>query len=127
MDASPVIGLDSETLGGNVIFENALVTVIRSKSTVTDEYNNTEPDWSDVDESEGLPAQVQPMNSEEAIRDRDTLTVHVHLWVDWHTQTLLYTDRVGWNGDTYEVDGAVEELRLGDVLEHYHAVLKLVT
>jgi len=110
-----------------MITENAVVTVVRSKSTGTDQYNNVTPNWNDVDEFDGLPAQVQPMNSEEAIRDRDTLTVHLHLWAEWRQQDLRYTDRIEYRGDTYEVDGVVDVEYLGEAFAHYHAMLKRVT
>lgn len=109
-----------------MITENETVTVVRSKSTVRDRFNNLKPDWTNVDRFTDLRAQVQPMNSEEQIRDRDTVTIHLHLWAEWIVQDLRHTDRVEVRGDSYEVDGAVDLYSETGKLHHYHAVLRRV-
>lgn len=110
-----------------MISPNETVTVVRAPGTITDRYNNVVPDWDNAAEFAGLPANVQPMTSQELIQDRETLATYRHLWADWPRQDLVYTDRVIVRGLTYEVDGDVEEWRTGSGLHHYHAVLRRVT
>lgn len=101
-------------------------TVVRRRAPVTGgPYGNQTRDWANAT-SQTYPAVIGPVSStEDVVNQQQTLTrwrIVLGPYAD-----LAATDRIEWDGDTYEVDGDVERhKRRGGQLHHLSAVLMRV-
>lgn len=89
---------------------------------VADEWGGKRFDWTDPDRKKITGCQFQPLAGEEFNEGRDALVTR---W-EWHgpvNADVLYTDRLEYEGDVYEVDGSVGIFR-GLGLDHKHAICK---
>lgn len=82
------------------------IEVVRAGSKPADYGGGTEPDWSNTTSTQVHACSVQPAPSDEFTIDRDTFTTR---WVAYlpASTDVQATDRVLWQGDTYEIDGGV--------------------
>jgi hypothetical protein len=83
------------------------VVVVRAGTSAEDEYGNEIPGWNDPTETTVTGCSVQPVVGTENLSGRDTVVSRWQLFAPDGTD-LLATDRVEWDGDTYEVDGEVQ-------------------
>jgi hypothetical protein len=100
------------------------VDILRATGT-TDRYGNTLPaSWST--HLNDVPAVVQPANSSENVVDRDTIVTRyrIHLGPD---VDIVPTDRVAWNGVTFDVDGDLERHSRKGTPHHIEAFLRAST
>ncbi len=92
---------------GRGLFDQA-VTVVRAADT-TDRYGNTVPDWDAAVEFEIGPLAVQPSTQSEtndALRDA-TVTGWRVFSAPGTDPDVRATDRLKWQGGTYEVTGEI--------------------
>ncbi|GAA3781172.1 phage head completion protein [Micromonospora maritima] len=87
-------------------------------------YGNEERDW-DNPEQATWPAEVQPVSSTEDVVNQQQTVTRWRLIVG-PSADLVATDRVVWDGATYEIDGDVERWKRRNVLHHLEAVLMRV-
>lgn len=97
---------------------------IRRASVVAGPYNSTERNWSAAT-STSSAADVQPLQTTEQIVGQDSVVTRWRIYLPAGAD-LVYTDRVDWDGSTFEVDGEVERWKRRGVLHHLEAVLKRV-
>lgn len=108
--------------------ELATQTVTRLRAeTVSDGYNSDERDWDNA-AREGLEdVALQPLQGSEFNEGRDAITTRWTLFLQpWHD--LRSTDRIVYNGNTYEVDGSVPEWEDGTNFDlgYKYCYLKMV-
>jgi hypothetical protein len=91
-----------------------------------DEYNNIVSDWSDAarTDTDDVPAYIEQRTTTELVNGRDT-TVTRLLFIT-NELGINATDRIVWNGDTYEVDGDPAVLQTPDGPHHLEAALLIV-
>ncbi|GAA2516693.1 phage head completion protein [Winogradskya humida] len=92
---------------------------------VGDGYGNQERDWDQAVAVE-YPAGVGPASSTEDVHDQQRTTTRWRVFLP-PTADLEATDRVTWDGTTFEVDGDVERWKRRGRLHHVEAVLLKVT
>lgn len=97
------------------------VTVVRAGSKPADYGSGTEADWSTATSYEVQGCSVQPAPSDEFTIDRDTFTTRWVAYLPSGTDVAA-TDRVVWQGDTYEIDGGVLRWEFGALS---HVVINL--
>lgn len=78
--------------------------VIRRATTTEDTYGNPVRDWGSASSTPVTGCSVQPLSVTEVNVGRDTLVTRWQLFAPVGTD-LLGSDRVEFDGDTYEVDG----------------------
>jgi hypothetical protein len=101
-------------------------TVTRVRAPLTaGPYGGQQRDWSNTS-SVAYPAEVQPVSSTEAVVDADRTVTRWRVVVG-PGAAVAATDRIVWDGGTYEVDGDVERWKHRGVLHHLEAVLMRVT
>ncbi|MER7164500.1 head-tail adaptor protein [Micromonospora sp. NPDC000207] len=88
-------------------------------------YGNRRRDWA-VAERVAYPAEIRPVSSTEDVVNQQETTTRFRL-TQHPEPDLLSTDRVEWNGSTFEVDGDVEPWTRRGQLHHLEAVLLRVT
>ena len=87
-------------------------------------YGNSEFDWPNAT-SVDYPAEVQPVSSTEDVVNQQQTVTRWRLFLG-STADIEATDRIEWDGDTYEVDGEVERWKRRGVVHHLEAVLMRV-
>jgi hypothetical protein len=98
-----------------------LITVVRPGSRPADYGNGTEPDWTNVTAAEVPGCSVQPTPAPLDTVDRDSWQTRWTVWAPVSTDVRA-TDRVLWNGDTYDVDGDPQRWQFGALS---HVVINL--
>lgn len=100
------------------------ITVVRA-GFLTDRYGNqtSERDWVNAAEHTQPGCSVQGQPSSEFTRDRDTVVIRKELYAPVDTD-LLATDRVRWEGNTYDVNGEPQVERHGTAVDHLYALLR---
>lgn len=83
------------------------VTVVHPTGTTDDGYGNAEPDWAGASRTTVAGCSVQPIVGAEETIGRETVVSRWELFAP-DSAALLATDRVEWDGDTYDVDGEVQ-------------------
>ncbi|MFI5839452.1 head-tail adaptor protein [Catenuloplanes sp. NPDC051500] len=101
-----------------------LITRLRAP-LAGDGYGNERPDWSAAT-STPYPADVQPASSTEDVVDEQRTVTRWRVWLP-RTADLLASDRIEWDGQTYEVEGDVERWKVRGWLHHLEAVMIKVT
>lgn len=81
--------------------------VVRRATNAQDTYGNDTPDWSSATSTTVGGCSVQPQIGSEVTVGRETVVSRWLLYAPDGTD-LLATDRVEWDGGTYEVDGEVQ-------------------
>lgn len=82
------------------------VTLLRAGSKPADYGNTTEADWSNPGSTDVPGCSVQPAPADEFTIDRDTFLTRWVVYLPAGTDVTA-SDRVLWQGDTYDVDGEV--------------------
>jgi hypothetical protein len=82
------------------------ITVLRPGQVAADYGNRTTLDWSNPARTEVSGCSVQPAPSDEFTVDRDTFITRWQVFAP-DTADVRATDRIEWNGHTYDVDGDV--------------------
>lgn len=88
---------------------------------VTDRYGKQVRDWSAA-ASVDYPAEVQPVSSTENVVNQARTETRWRVWLG-PSADLAATDRVVWDGVTFEVEGDVERWKRRGRLHHLRAVL----
>ena len=83
------------------------ITVIRPGEKASDYGTSTEPDWDDTTDKNYKWCSVQPVTGAEFTVDRDNVTSRWQVWAP-PSVDIRSSDRVAWNGATYDVDGEVQ-------------------
>ena len=108
--------------------EIAIDTVIRVRATTTtDSHGNEVRSWGTATTSDISGCSMQPVTGSEANLGRDEVISRWKLFLP-PSADLLPSDRVRFEGVTYEVDGSVQKWDPSDVtgLSHKECLLKLV-
>lgn len=99
--------------------------VVRQRAPlIAGPYGNQQRDWPNAT-SVTYTAELQPVSSTEDIVNQQQTVTRWRLFLGPDAD-LQATDRVVWDGDTYEVDGDVERWKRWGVLHHVEAVLMRV-
>lgn len=103
---------------------NHTITVVRAP-LVTDPYGNegTERDWDNAAEHQVQGCSVQGQPSAEFTRDRDLVVIRKEVYAPPEAD-LLASDRVRWDGATYDVDGQPQREVHGTHVDHLYALLR---
>lgn len=82
------------------------ITVVHPGELPNDYGTGTQPDWVNTTTAAVDGCSVQPAPADDYTIDRDTFLVR---WVVWAPPTISVTatDRIVWDGDTYDIDGEV--------------------
>lgn len=88
---------------------------------VRDAYGNETRDWDGAAEL-GLPAAVGPMSTAEDVDDQQRTTTRWRIILP-PSVDVEATDRIRWDGFTFEVDGEVERWKRRGRPHHVEAVL----
>lgn len=102
-------------------FGNHTVVRVRPALVPSDYGTGMVADWSDTDRKTIKGCSVQPAPADEFTVDRDSVTTRWQAWLP-HPADVEATDRIEWNGDTYEVDG---EPLVWDFPPLHHTVVNL--
>lgn len=97
------------------------VTVVRA-TTTEDSYGNPVRNWGAASQSAVSGCSVQPVEGDEQTVGRNTVVSRWRLYAPPSTD-LLASDRVVYDGDTYEVDGEVQRWDFPP-LSHITALLR---
>lgn len=100
------------------------VSRLRS-TTVEDDYGNLIRVWSGATPVV-YAAEVQPLSATENTVDQDRLETRWRMWL-YPTADVVATDRIVWDGDTYEIQGDIERWKIKGRLHHLKAILSKVT
>ncbi len=101
-------------------------SITRQRAGVADDgYGNQVHDWSSP-ASVTYPAEVQPLSGTEDVDDQQRTDTRWRLWLPPDAD-LVATDRVVWEGDTYEVDGDVQLWKIKGRPHHLKAILVKIT
>lgn len=113
-------------MGTSIIGNSDIVDVIRAVKR-KDEYNSEYLDWSTPLTVATGRASIQHFLTTEDDTDRQTTTEGLRMISD---DPVLFnfepTDRVVYNGDTYEVDAEIQKWRLFGRVHHIEVYLKRV-
>ena len=82
------------------------ITVVRAATTASDYGNRPVLDWSNTTDTDVPGCSVQPAPGSMTTVDRDSFITRMQAYVP-ASADLRSTDRVVFNGDTYDVDGDV--------------------
>lgn len=96
------------------------VTRLRAE-LVEGDYGNETRDWANAT-SVDYPAEVQPVSSTEDVVNQQRTETRWRVFLP-ASADLEATDRITWDGDTFEVDGEVERHKARGRLHHVEAVL----
>lgn len=97
------------------------ITVVRPGTKPADYGTGTQPDWATATSTAVDGCSVQPAQAPAYTIDRDSYQTRWTVWAPIGTD-IRATDRVAWNGDTYDVDGEVQSWEFGALS---HLVLNL--
>jgi hypothetical protein len=88
-------------------------------------YGNQQRDW---DNAVGViyPAAVGPLSTGEDVVDQQQTTTRLRLILPSPADATA-TDRIVWDGQTYEIDGEVATVKRHGRVHHHEAVLVKVT
>lgn len=92
---------------------------------ITAGYGNTRRDWASAT-STLYPATVGPVSTDEDVVDQNRVTGRWRMFLP-ATADVVATDRIVYDGDTYDIDGDVERWKRHGRLHHLEAVLLKVT
>lgn len=100
----------------------ATQTITVQRAPMVDDHGTDVPDWTDPDEHDETGCSVQPAPGTEDLIGRDQITT---IWTVYAplAADVLTTDRVVYQGDTFEVDGPIRRWETG-VLDHVEFGLK---
>lgn len=99
------------------------VTIVRAP-LISGPYNSSTYDWANATRTTAA-ASVHPVSSTEDVVQQQRTETRWKLYLDPYAD-LAATDRVEWDGDSYEVDGEVERHKARGLLHHQSAVLTRV-
>ena len=95
-------------------------------ATKVDRYTGTGvPDWSQPPVLHPGKGVVQVVSSTEAVLTSGTVVQKARCWLP-PGKPVTSSWRVRWDGDDYEIDGAVERKKRGTQVHHMHMWLKRV-
>jgi len=103
------------TLGSHTI------TVLRATEREADYGTGTELDWTAPTRTDVAGCSVQPAPSDEFTIDRDTFITRWQVFAP-SSIDVTASDRIEWNGHTYDVDGDVLRWEFGSLS---HVVLNM--
>lgn len=96
--------------------------ILRKRAITEDDgYGNLRRDWAHTEDVE-YPAEVQPLSAAEDVSDQDRLETRWRLWL-YPKADLVPTDRVVWDGQTYEVIGDIEVWKQKGRVHHKKVIL----
>jgi hypothetical protein len=101
------------------------VTRLRGTPTSGGVYGGQDTDWSNPGTAV-YPAEVQPISQTEDVAGQQRTQTRWRVFLP-PSADVLATDRIVWDGVTYEVEGEVERWKRRGVLHHLEAVLVKVT
>lgn len=100
--------------------------VYRLRAVTTDDgYGNQTTDWS-LATSVEYSAEVQPLSADENDVNQQRTETRWRLWLSARAD-LIATDRIVWDGNTYEVYGDVERWKARGRMHHVKAILRKIT
>lgn len=97
------------------------ITVVRPGSKPADYGNGTQPDWDNATSTAVDGCSVQPTPAPAYTIDQDSYQTRWAVWAPIATD-VESTDRVVWDGQTYDVDGDPQRWEFGSLA---HVVLNL--
>lgn len=97
------------------------ITVQRAGTRQADYGSGTELDWANTTSTAVDGCSVQPSPADDYTIDRDTFITRLVVYAP-PTIIVRATDRIVWNGTTYDIDGDVLRWDFGDLS---HVVLNL--
>jgi hypothetical protein len=97
------------------------ITVVRPGTKPADYGTGTQPDWAAATSTSVDGCSVQPTPAPAYTIDRDSYQSRWTVWAPISTDVDA-SDRVQWNGDTYDVDGEVQRWEFGSLA---HVVINL--
>jgi hypothetical protein len=97
------------------------ITVVRPGTKPVDYGSGTQPDWDTATRTTVDGCSVQPAPADEFTVDRDTFITRWQVFAPGGTDASA-TDRVEWQGDTYDIDGDVLRWEFGALA---HVVITL--
>ncbi|MFF1820391.1 hypothetical protein ACFVWG_24005 [Kribbella sp. NPDC058245] len=97
------------------------ITVVRPGTKPAEYGNTTQPDWANPTATTVAGCSVQPIPAPAYTVDQDSSQTRWSVWAPGGTDVQA-TDRVLWNGDTYDVDGAPQRWHFGRLS---HVVINL--
>lgn len=101
---------------------NLTDTVTRQRGTVSDgAHGEPVTDWT-TPSTAVYRAEVQPLSTVEALAAQQRTETRWKAFLDY-TADVLATDRIVWDGDTYEVDGEPERWKRRAVGHHLELFL----
>lgn len=83
------------------------ITIVRAP-IISDAHNNDKRDWLHATETVVTGCDVQPMGSQENLVNQDQILIAYQVFAPFGTD-VKGTDRVKYNGSTYEVFGHPED------------------
>jgi Phage head-tail joining protein. len=89
-----------------ISYHRDTVTVVRAE-LVDDGYGNQVPDWANAARHVVLGCRVQPERGSEYTLDRDAIVTRWRLFAP-AAADIRDTDRIEYEGVTYDIDGSVE-------------------
>lgn len=100
--------------------------LVLTAGTITDDYHNVMLDWLNASSVLVRGCSVQPGVGGQDVTNREAVTT---LYTAWLPLTTLVSDtnRIGYSGTIYDIDGQVERWEVGDALDHLVVRLKAVT
>lgn len=93
---------------------------------IEDDYHNVMLDWPSATSVAISGCSVQPGVGGQDVTNREAITTLYTAWLPISTP-ITDTNRVGYAGTIYDIDGQVERWDVGDVLDHLVVRLKAVT
>jgi hypothetical protein len=92
---------------------------------ITDGKGNQIRDWAHAT-SKSYAAWVQPDNSLEQTVNQERIVSRWRIFTE-PAADILPTDRVTWQGKTFQVDGEIQGWDIGNGVHHHEGYLRLVT
>lgn len=102
------------------------LVVTKRAPLVTDSKGNQLRDWVNAATSRNIPAWVQPLTSAEQTLNQDRVVSRWRIFLD-PAADVQATDRVVWNGRTFQVDGEIQAWDNGYGTHHLEGFLRSVT
>jgi hypothetical protein len=97
------------------------ITLLRAAEQPSDYGNTSTLDWSNATRTDVAGCSVQPSSSSEFTIDRDTFITRFVVYAPASTDVRA-SDRVEWDGSTYDIDGDVLRWTFGALS---HVVINL--
>lgn len=92
---------------------------------ISDGKGNSIRDWAHAT-STPFAAWIQPVSSDEQMLNQERVVSRWRLFAE-PAADVVATDRVVWNGRTFQVDGEVQAWDTGNGVHHWEGFLRLVT